>query len=383
MPEYINRMDVPMVLRTLIVDDTALWRKILSESINDFPEFSLSGTAANGEIALKKIPQLKPDLVFVDVHMPEMDGIEFLKKLKSSYPDIAVIMVSTDVSSSTRATVEALQSGAIDFICKPAGSDYQQNILHLKNSIKSVLRLLEIRFYTGKLPSARIKEPAVQIQSAPAQQPLPSRQPGELLRNFCACVIGVSTGGPDALNKLIPQFPRDFPLPILLVQHMPPHFTRSLAESLDKKSALSVREAQENDPVVPGTVYIAQGGKHMVLRINQGKPVIGINDGPAENSCKPSVDVLFRSVAEHWGESGVLAVILTGMGSDGLNGVRCLKRKKCYCITQSESSCVVYGMPRSVDEAKLSDSSLPLDSIASEIVTLTRNSIFRFSGYAG
>lgn len=366
-----------MVFRTLIVDDTVIWRKILSESITSFPEFTLLGTAANGEIALKKVSQLKPDLVFSDVHMPEMNGIQFLKKLKSNYPEISVIMVSTDISSSTRATVEALQSGAMDFICKPAESDYHQNIRQLQASIKSVLRLLEIRYYTRKIPSLR-------TSASPEMPKQPQKKVSailsELPRNFNVCVIGVSTGGPDALNKIIPLFPQNFPIPILLVQHMPPHFTRSLAESLDKKSALTVKEAQENDPVVPGTVYIAQGGKHMVLKMDQGKAVVGINDWPAENSCKPSVDVLFRSVAEQWGDSGVLAVILTGMGCDGLNGVRILKKKKCFCITQSESSCVVYGMPKSVDEAKLSDRSVHLDSIASEIITLTRNSIFRYPG---
>lgn len=367
-----------MAFRTLIVDDTVIWRKILSESISSFQEFTLIGTAANGEIALKKIAQLKPDLVFSDVHMPGMDGIEFLKKLKSSYPEISVIMLSTDISSSTRATVEALQSGATDFICKPAESDYHQNIKQLQASIRSVLRLLEVRCYTRKIPVSQTSIPTeIQKHSLNKVSTILS----ELPRKFNVCVIGVSTGGPDALNKIIPQFPGNFPIPILLVQHMPPHFTKSLAESLDKKSQLTVKEAQENDPVVPGTVYIAQGGKHMVLKINQGKALIGINDGPAENSCKPSVDVLFRSVAEHWGDLGVLAVILTGMGSDGLNGVRILKEKKCFCITQSEPSCVVYGMPKSVDEAKLSDKSVHLESMASEIVTLARNSIFRISGF--
>jgi two-component system chemotaxis response regulator CheB len=365
-----------MAFRTLIVDDTAIWRKILAESIKNFPEFTLLGTAANGEIALRMVAQLKPDLVLSDVHMPGMDGIEFLKKLKNNYPEILVVMVSTDISSSTRATVEALQSSAIEFICKPAGSDYNQNIRQLQASIRSVLNLLESSHHICKTPALRtststIIQPQTQVPSISSELP----------RNFNVCVIGVSTGGPDALNKIIPKLPENFPIPVLLVQHMPPYFTRSLAESLDKKSALTIKEAQENDPVIPGTVYIAQGGKHMVLKMNQGKAVIGINDWPPENSCKPSVDVLFRSVAEHWGDSGVLAVILTGMGSDGLNGVRILKKKKCFCITQSQSSCVVYGMPRSVDEAKLSDKSVHLDSIASEIIALTRNSLFRHSGF--
>lgn len=368
-----------MVLNTLIVDDTVIWRKILSDSLTTFSEIKLMGTASNGEIALKKINQIKPDLIFLDVHMPEMDGIELLKRLNVDFPDISVIMMSTDASTSTRATIEALQSGAMDFICKPSSTDLQQNVECLRNEIRSVLRLLEIRYLTRKMPSTSNLS-NITARSPITQPSTPSKEliSKELPKNFSMCVIGVSTGGPDALNKLIPQFPKNFPLPILVVQHMPPIFTKSLAESLNKKSQLSVKEANDNDPVIPGTVFIAPGGKHMVLRVNQGKPVIGINDEPPENSCKPSVDVLFRSVAAHFGDSGILAAILTGMGNDGLNGVRALKRKKCFCMTQCESSCVVYGMPRAIEEAKLSDRSLPIESICPEIVSITRNSIFRF-----
>lgn len=362
-----------MVLRTLIVDDTVIWRKILSESISTFKELELVGTAANGEIALKKIEQLKPDLIFLDVHMPGIDGIELLKKLGQSHKEIAVIMVSTDASTSTRATVEALQSGAIDFICKPTSSNHNSNIESLKKDIKSMLRLLEIKHLTHNIQPRSPKPAVVPAKVSPEITEPPK---GDIPKSFSICVIGVSTGGPDALNRLIPNIPADFPLPILLVQHMPPHFTKSLADSLNKKSQITVKEANENDPITAGTVFIAPGGKHMVLRMVQGKPVIGLNDEPPENSCRPSVDVLFRSVAAHYGDSGVLAIILTGMGCDGLNGIRTLKRKSCLCITQSEASCVVYGMPRAVDEAHLSDNSLPIESIASEMTALTRSSIF-------
>lgn len=368
-----------MAFRTLIVDDTVIWRKILSDSLSSFPEIEVIGTASNGEIGLRKISNQKPDLVFLDVHMPEMNGIELLKRLNESFPDISVIMMSTDASSSTKATIEALQLGAIDFICKPSDSDLQKNIEHLKNDIKAILRLLEVRHFTSKKINVSIQSKSVVTCKTNEQTPKTLAIVNkEKIKNFAICVIGVSTGGPDALNKLIPAIPGTFPLPILLVQHMPPLFTKSLAESLNKKSQLSVKEGVENDDIVPGTVYIAPGGKHMILRMLQGKPVIGLNDEPPENSCRPSVDVLFRSVAAHYNNFGVLAVILTGMGSDGLNGVRSLKRNKCFCITQSESTCVVYGMPRAVDEANLSDLSSPIDSIALEMSSLTRNSIFRY-----
>jgi two-component system chemotaxis response regulator CheB len=184
--------------------------------------------------------------------------------------------------------------------------------------------------------------------------------------------IGVSTGGPEALTKLIPQLPADLAVPVVLVQHMPPVFTKSLADSLAKKSPLRIVEASDGETIQRGSVYIAPGGRHMVVRRAEGAGnavVVGLNDGPPENSCRPAVDVLFRSVAAVYGDKGILTVILTGMGSDGCAGVRTCKRASCFCITQSEATCVVYGMPRAVDEAGLSDLSLPLDKISAEIVT--------------
>jgi len=175
------------------------------------------------------------------------------------------------------------------------------------------------------------------------------------------------------------MLPANFPVPVLIVQHMPAYFTKSLAESLNKKSALTVIEAPENAEIRSGTVYIAPGGKHMIVRNVNGIRVIGYSDAPPENSCRPSADVLFRSVALHYGDTGVLSIILTGMGNDGCHGVRVLKKYKCYCITQSESSCVVYGMPRAVDEAGLSDQSLPLEQIPSRMQLLVSKSS-TFSG---
>ena len=357
-------------LRTLIVDDTVTYRKILSEVVSSISEITLTGTAPNGEIALKKVRLGRPDLIFLDIHMPEMDGIETLKKIQSIDPGIAVVMVSSISSRSTKDTIEALQLGAIDFIRKPDGPDVQKNLEGLRNEIRAVVRLAELRIHTGRLHLPFKTPPVIpeHIHSGKTDH----TEIREIPQSFAICVIGVSTGGPEALNKVIPGIPADFPLPILIVQHMPPMFTRSLAESLSKRSCLQVIEASDCDLIKQGTVYIAPGGKHMVVRMHNGSAVIGLNEEPPENSCRPSVDVLFRSAAAHFGDKGVLAVVLTGMGSDGLNGIRMLKRKKCFCITQSASSCIVYGMPRSIDEAGLSDKSLSLENIASAVDSLAR-----------
>jgi two-component system chemotaxis response regulator CheB len=357
-----------MPIRTLIVDDTVTYRKIASEIVSSLSEIELVGTAPNGMIALKKLALTKTDLVFLDVHMPEMDGVETLKRIRAEFPDVTVVMMSGISSRNTSDTIEALQSGAIDFIRKPDSNDFHANNLQLKNDILSVIKMIELKkgsmhFRTAPLPT--IQKPQLQQKKVS----IPKKTPLQNLL-FEVCVIGVSTGGPEALNKLIPAIPANFPIPILLVQHMPPHFTHSLAESLNKKSKLRVIEAPENEIIKRGTVYIAPGGKHMVVRNNGNSFVIGHSDSPPENSCKPSVDVLFRSVASYY-SGGVLAIVLTGMGNDGCSGVRSLKRQKCYCITQMESSCVVYGMPRAVDEAELSDQSLPIESIAPEMVSLT------------
>lgn len=377
-----------MILKALIVDDTIIYRKILTDATSAFSCIKVIGTAPSGEIALKKISFDKPDIVFLDVHMPGMNGIETLKQIKNLYPEIAVVMVSSISTRGTSDTIEALQIGAIDFIRKPDGKDMRKNTEQLHNDIKSLLRFFEIKRRTLNIQN----DSMIDVTGGTTLQkkiatPVSSKQiskyksvqkvlPGKSLSAYAICAIGVSTGGPEALSKLIPKIPEDFPIPIVLVQHMPPIFTKSLAESLTRRSKVKVIEAKDNLPVTKGTVVLAPGGRHMVIRNINGILVTGINDEPPENSCRPSIDVLFRSVAAHYGENGVLAVILTGMGNDGLNGVRTLKRKKCTCLTQSESSCVVYGMPRAVDEAGLSDKSLHLEMIADEIISLVYKKSF-------
>ncbi|MBN1981777.1 MAG: chemotaxis response regulator protein-glutamate methylesterase [Chitinivibrionales bacterium] len=353
-----------MTISVLIIDDSVLYRKICSEVVAGFSEVSSTITAPNADIALKKIEQYKPDLVFCDVYMPQKDGVETLIEIRQRFPTVIVVMMSSISTRSADITIKALQLGALDFIRKPNFKSISENISQLKSDVQSVLRLVQIRRNTLIVHS----QSTVTVPKSP-KPAAPSRPISNIVvpKLFSIVVIGVSTGGPEALNKLIPALPATLPVPVLIVQHMPPQFTKSLADSLDKKSAIRVVESTDEQPISAGYIYLAPGGRHMTVRQLQQSVVIGLNDGPAENSCRPSVDVLFRSVANVFSDKGILAVILTGMGNDGVNGLRTLKRRGCYCITQSEQSCVVYGMPRAVDEAGMADISLPIEEIAHEI----------------
>jgi two-component system chemotaxis response regulator CheB len=361
-----------MPINTLIVDDTVTYRKILTEAASTFAELSVTGAASGGALALKKMALTPIQLVLLDIHMPDMDGVETLRRIKAEFPDTFVVMVSGISSRGAETTIQALQLGALDFIRKPGGATPEENFRQLIDDLKPVVRLVALRaqIHSGTAPKPAFK-PAAPPQATttpPARKTVTGRVP----TRFSVVAIGVSTGGPEALTKLLPLLPADLPVPVVLVQHMPPLFTKSLADSLAKKSDIRIIEAAEGHPVVAGTVYIAPGGRHMVVRREEDKVVVRLNDGPPENSCRPAVDVLFRSVAATYGDGGILSVILTGMGSDGCAGVRSCKRTACYSITQSEQTCVVYGMPRAVDEAGLSDLSLPLEKIAETITAKVR-----------
>ncbi len=358
--------------RVLVVDDTVTYRRIMTDVVERLDDAEIVGTAPNGRIALLKIEQLKPDLVFLDVEMPEMDGLETLKALKQRWPQIGVVMVSGASTHNADITIKCLQSGAIDFVPKPEGMGMDASVEWLRKQISTVLMLHRTRQRTAAMRAGRDtrSEPAPAIV---APVPPPSARIAPVPGVFDVLAIGCSTGGPEALGKIIPLLPGDLGVPVLLVQHMPPKFTESLARNLDGKSPLTVKEAVDGEPIVRNTVYIAPGGKHMVVREEAGATErrIGINDNPPVKSCRPSVDVLFRSVANTYGKN-ILAVVLTGMGDDGSDGVATLKRKGCYCITQSAATCVVYGMPRAVDEAGLSDAQIALTEIASRIADKIR-----------
>ncbi len=368
-------MDQPR-LRVLIVDDTVVYRKILVEVVESLEDTEVAGTAPHGRLALAKLDQAPADLVLLDVEMPEMNGLEALRAIRRHHPDTSVVMVSGTNLGSAEITVRCLEQGALDFLRKPEGADPEASRQELKDKLRPLLRHVRTRMNLRQGPPPEPVAAPERVPPTPAAAivpPRPEPRVAPLPGTFDVVGIGVSTGGPNALAEVIPRLPADFPVPILLVQHMPPMFTASLAEHLDQRSHLAVSEARDGEPILPGHVYIAPGGLHMVVRRRQDAegqgtiPIVGLNENPPENSCRPSVDVMFRSMAAQYA-GNMLAVVMTGMGSDGCEGVRAMKRKGCLCLTQTEATCTVYGMPLAVDEAGLSDEQVPLDRLAARIV---------------
>jgi len=345
-------------IRVLIVDDSAVIRRHLSEVLASDPEISIAGTAPSGQLALVRIPELKPDLVTLDVEMPGMNGLETLVEIRKLYPRLPTIMFSTLTGPGASATVEALARGASDYALKPslAGSAEaarERVLLELVPKIKALCRR----------PAGPARSPARHV-------PVPFVSPAVAPARVDVVAIGSSTGGPNALVEVIPQFPADFPLPILIVQHMPAMFTNLLATRLNGMSKLKVQEAKDGDKLRGGQIWIAPGDYHMLVAGETPDRQIVLNQNPPENSCRPAVDCLFRSVAASYG-AHVLAVVLTGMGSDGTRGAEAIRKAGGTVIVQDEASSVVWGMPGSVVSAGLAEKVCPLNEIAGELVRRT------------
>jgi two-component system chemotaxis response regulator CheB len=361
-------------IRVLVVDDTSLYRKLLSDVLRQIEGTEVVGTAGNGTIALAKVAQAHPDVLTLDVEMPAMDGLETLRRLRAVAPQVGVIMVSAHTTQGAKITMEALDLGALDFITKPEGKDPAQNMADLRRQLHPLLSTFRTRKRVKSLlrspngPVSRRPAAAAQARGTlplPAEPgaPRPAAPPPSGRIDIVA--IGVSTGGPQALAQLIPQLPGQLGVPIVVVQHMPPMFTAALAESLDRKSALTVVEGQHEQILAPNTVYLAPGGKHMKI-VRQGAqqhPCLLITNDPPENHCKPSVDYLFRSVAQGYGNRA-LGVIMTGMGADGTLGLRLMKRQGATVLAQDEASCVVFGMPLEAIKAGVVDAVVPLEQLA-------------------
>lgn len=375
-----------MSLRVLVADDAILFRRVLSDALASLPEVEVVGSAPNGKLALQKVRDLKPDLLTLDLEMPEMDGLAVLDTLRQSGQKVAVIVVSALTHKGGQLTMKALEKGAFDFITKPEGANAEASRAAVQRELAPRLRALAHRLAVRNIlrPAAGHAAPP-----APASHPAPvapaARPAATDLGNIAGrmnrlssthrpelVLIGVSTGGPNALAVLLPQLPKDLGVPLLIVQHMPPVFTQSLAESLSTKSAIRVKEAADGETPLPNVAYIAPGGRQMRLAVGpSGSRVLQVTDDPPENNCRPAVDYLFRSVASHF-PGQAMGVILTGMGNDGTLGLRLLKRHGCFVIAQDEASCVVYGMPKAAVEAGVTDVSLPLGSIAARIVATVR-----------
>lgn len=368
-------------LRILVVDDTIVYRKAVSDILAEIPGVEVVGIAHNGKIAMSKIATLKPDLLTLDIEMPEMNGLEVLAELQRSHSGIGAIMLSTLTADGSDMTMKALELGAFDFILKPQSSANQQEG---KAQIKAALQPMLEAFSHSQNASSFLGTRGVFTRSKPLltkkADPL-LRSPGTSTPTRTSArrgkseivTIGISTGGPNALSQMLPLLPGDLGVPVVIVQHMPPVFTKSLAASLNAKCALTVKEAQEAEPIQPNTVYIAPGGKQMKLVASaDGKNrIIRITNDPPENSCRPSVDYLFRSVADYY-VGRTTAVIMTGMGSDGTKALQILKQKGAFVIAQNEATCVVYGMPKAPIEQGLADVIAPLNKIADEITKSVR-----------
>ena len=354
-------------LRVLVVDDTIIYRKIVSDILKTMPGIEVIGVAHNGKIARDKIRLLKPDLITLDIEMPVVNGIELLEDLKESNIDVGVVMLSTLTSKGSDMTLKALELGAFDFILKPQSTSSADNVSSLEASLKNAINTYRLRNTSLKRGKTHLSKRST-IPQPPPKRITPVVGGQQRKSKSEIVTIGVSTGGPNALTLLLPMLPGDLGVPIVIVQHMPPVFTASLAASLDKKCALKVKEAENREVLQKNTVYIAPGGKQMRITaaLDGMDRLIKITDDPPENSCKPAADYLFRSVADYY-VGRCTAVILTGMGSDGTKGLKVLKEKGAFVIGQNEGTCVVYGMPKSAYESGVVDTVLPLKDIATAI----------------
>jgi two-component system, chemotaxis family, protein-glutamate methylesterase/glutaminase len=339
-------------VKVMIVDDSAFMRFTIAQQLNEYPELQVIGTASNGREALKLIPELQPDVVTLDVEMPHMDGLATLRQIMANSPR-PVIMFSSLTQEGAAETIQALMLGAVDFVSKPENrTDIRKSMKDLRDKIVN---------------AAKAKVKPVSRQSLIRPVPEPSHRLGKQVsiyqKTTPVILIGSSTGGPGALNEIIPALPPNFPSPVLIVQHMPAGFTHSLSERLNSISPLNVKEAETGDQLLVGQVLVAPGGFHMTLNEEER---IALNQKPAVHGVRPAVDVTLTSLVQHFGKN-VIAVILTGMGCDGTHGASLLHSDGGYVIAEHESTCVVWGMPRSVFEAGAASAVLPRPQIASAI----------------
>ena len=356
-------------IRVLIVDDAVLVRSRVSKVLSSDPDLEVVGVAANGRIALAKIPQVNPDAIVLDVEMPQMNGLETLAAIRQTYPLLPVIMFSTFTRTGATATLEALSLGANDYATKPSNLGSLEAVnQHISQELIPKIKLFGSQRAEGQGDKGT-RGQGEQLQSKIENRK--SKIDSLTTERVDIVAIGVSTGGPNALAALLSEFPAEFPVPIAIVQHMPPMFTKLLAERLTSKCQIRVDEAFAGALLEPGRAWIAPGNFHAIVE-RDGKVVrIGINQEPPENSCRPSVDVLFRSVAEVYGAK-VLAVVLTGMGQDGLRGCEYIREVGGQILVQDRASSVVWGMPSFVANAGLADRVVSLGQMAGEIISRVR-----------
>jgi two-component system, chemotaxis family, protein-glutamate methylesterase/glutaminase len=370
-----------MSVKVLIVDDTIVYRKIVGDALTGVPDIEIVGTASNGKIALSRIGALHPDLLVLDIEMPEMTGLEVLAAIREKDIDVGAIVLSALTIKGGEMTLKALELGAFDFVTKPEGLSQAENHAEIRSrliplikafgqvrEVKSILKGVKERPSTlGPSHSVMSGNNGAVKQIAP--RPTVDFKSKGLRARSEAIGIGISTGGPQALSRMLPQLPADLNVPIFIVQHMPPTFTKSLADSLNTRCKFRVKEAEDGETVQANMGYIAPGGKQMrvTLGVDALTKIIRVTDDPPENHCKPSVDYLFRSLAHHY-VGRATGVVMTGMGNDGMEGAKLLKRNGAFVIAQDEESCTVFGMPKEVIQAGAADLVASLDDIAHAVV---------------
>lgn len=386
-------------IRVLIVDDSVVIRRLVSDVLAGDPGIEVVGTAPNGKLALTKLAQLAPDLLTMDIEMPEMDGISAVRAMRASGSRLPVIMFSTLTESGAAATLDALEAGASDYVTKPANvGSVAQSMEQVRSQLIPKIKALLPRGGTGlpgpvgavrpgrplaPVDAARGSAPAAPGSTGPALvRPARGETPVTAQRvkrdsPFRLLAVGCSTGGPEALSRFLSGFPADLPVPVVVVQHMPPVFTRQFAGRLDRQHKVRVLEATGGETLEPGTVYIAPGDFHLELQQRGAAVVTRLQQGPPENFCRPAVDVLFRSAATVYG-GDVLGVILTGMGADGRRGSEQLVARRSSVIVQDEATSVVWGMPGAVAGAGLAEEVLTIDELGPAV--LQRLSAHRGAG---
>jgi two-component system, chemotaxis family, protein-glutamate methylesterase/glutaminase len=347
-------------IRVLVVDDSVVIRRLVTHALEQDPALEVVGAASNGAIALQRIPQFNPDVLTLDIEMPEMDGLATLRRVRREYPQLRVVMFSTLTERGAAVTLEALTLGADDYVAKASNEG------SLDRSMKRLREEL-----VPKIKQFFHMPVQFDVLARPEPDRVPAAPPvwrGTKARPKVV-VVGVSTGGPNALGAILPELPAGFPLPVLVVQHMPPLFTRLLAERLHSTCRLPVQEARQGEFVEPGKILVAPGDFHLKVAANGGGVRVCLDQSPPLNSCRPAVDALFTSIGEVYGGAAI-AVILTGMGQDGLRGAEILKAQGASVLAQDEASSVVWGMPGAVVKAGLADRVLPLDQVVPEILRM-------------
>ncbi len=347
------------MIRVLVVDDSAFMRKAISSMLEKDPEIHVVDTARNGEEGIEKVRRLDPDVVTMDIEMPRMDGLTALKHIMMEMPR-PVLMISSLTTEGAEATLKAMEAGAVDFIAKRL-SLVSLDIVRIEDELRAKVKAVARR--RMRVFPVKRRRP---IREARKATPAPAlKERGRVTRDIVA--IGVSTGGPPAVQKILAELPADFPACILIAQHMPKTFTGPFAKRLDQASPLDVKEAAPGDVVKPGKVFVSPGGSHLKIRQRVTHIDVVVDSEPADALYKPSANELIGSVAQAVGKRG-LGVILTGMGSDGREGIRMLKERGGVTLAQSDKTCVVYGMPKAVVDAGLADQIVDLDDMPSAII---------------